>query len=113
MKSLRDELIKLEKLGVEFTSRLYGDGWSVLTVDEVCELAELGDVDKFIIRQLGISERHLRLWKEFASRPMQCHGTTKKRQRCKNKVERYIGVGILDFDPEYDLYCPLHKPESK
>lgn len=85
MKSLRDELLKLEKLGVEFTSRLYGDGWSVLTVDEVCELAELDDRDKFIIKQLGISEHHLRLWKEFTSASMQCHGTTKRVNAVKTR----------------------------
>lgn len=110
MESLRNELIKLEKLGVEFTARLYDDGWSVLTVDEVCELSEIGDRDKFIIKQLGITESHLRLWKEFVNGPTQCHGTTKKGARCKNNIERYTVAGILNFDPEHDLYCPLHKP---
>lgn len=110
MKSLRDELIKLENLGVEFTSQLYGGEWHVLTVDEVCDLSDIGDKDKFIIKQLGITEQHLRLWRVFTDpETSQCHGTTRKGERCKNRLQLYE-VNISNFDPEYDLYCPLHKP---
>ena len=105
-------LVRLEKLGIEFA---FGgpDGHLLLTVDEVVELLAVGDRDEFIAAKFHVSMRHLRLYYDFIDingDGRQCKGTTVKGKRCKNETDRYEVNGIKDFDPEYDLYCNLHKP---
>jgi hypothetical protein len=100
-------LTMLSEKGIEFNVNFL-DGWFSLKPDEVIKY--LQDPDKLAAAKYGVTVEHFRAWRDFEKDP-HCYALTKKRQPCKNQVQR--GFGVNQFIPGISEYCVVHQQHTR